>query len=443
VPATAILLAVVLGVWLGTMPAASAQETPEKIAVAIVGKLVAGQFAEIAAELTPEMAKALPGDALKRGWDDLTGKAGRVRDQGTPRSTLQGGITVVTVPVQFEKAAFDVKVSIAAGKVAGLFIVPAEPPAAPWSAAQYVDPSAFVEVEVEVGKAPWTLPGTLSLPRGRQRVPAVVLVHGSGPNDRDETIGPNRPFQDLAQGLASRGIAVLRYEKRTKAYGPQLAKLTRFTVREETVEDAVAAVALLRSRAEIDPSRVVVLGHSLGGTLAPRIAKDEPGIAALVIMAGAARPIYDLLIEQLEYIAALDGPPDAKALEEIAKVKSEAARARIAKADDNGPAILHAPPAYWADLNAYDAAATAGSLTLPMLILQGGRDYQVTAKDLDRFKVALAGHANVTIQEFPRLNHLFIAGDGKSRPEDYNRLGHVDAEVIEAVAAFVNGLAPR
>ena len=177
--------------------------------------------------------------------------------------------------------------------------------------------------------------------------------------------------------------------------------------------------------------------------LAPRIAREEPRIAALLIMAGATRPIYDLMIEQVEYMAGLTGPPDAKALELIARVKSEAARARTAKTDDTGPPILNAPPAYWADLNAYDAAAAAKSLTLPMLILQGGRDYQVTPRDLDRFKAALAGHANATIQEFPRLNHLFMAGDGKSRPEEYNRLGHVDAAAIEAIATFVNRLAPK
>ena len=438
----AILLATVLAIPLLVAPA-RAQETPEAIGVAIVGKLAAGQFSEVAAAFTPEMTKALPGNALKQTWDQLTAQAGPLRAMGAPRATQHGDIAVVTVPLQFEKAAYDVKVSMAAGKVAGLYIVPAEPPALPWSDASYVDPSAFSETEVEVGKAPWTLPGTLSLPRGRERVPAVVLVHGSGPNDRNETIGPNRPFQDLAQGLASRGIAVLRYDKRTKVHGPQVARLQRFTVREEAIEDAITAVALLRTRGEIDPNRVTLLGHSLGGMLAPRIAHEEPRIAALVIMAGATRPLYELMIEQVEYIAGLTGLPDANALELIARVKSEAARARTAKADDTGPPILNAPPAYWVDLNAYDAAAVAKSLTLPMLILQGGRDYQVTPRDLDRFKAALAGHANATIQEFPRLNHLFMAGDGKSRPEEYNRLGHVDAAAIEAIATFVNRLAPK
>ncbi len=132
------------------------------------------------------------------------------------------------------------------------------------------------------------LPGTLSLPLGNGPFPAVVLVHGSGPNDRDETIGPNKPFRDLAHGLASRGTAVLRYEKRTKQH-PILMSLTRssVTVKEETIDDAVAAVEVLRNHNKIVPNRIFVLGHSLGGMLIPRIAKAEAGIAGLRPGAGS------------------------------------------------------------------------------------------------------------------------------------------------------------
>jgi uncharacterized protein len=266
----------------------------------------------------------------------------------------------------------------------------------------------------------------------------VVLIHGSGPNDRDETIGPNRPFRDLAEGLASRGVAVLRYDKRTKVHPEQFSESG--TVREETMDDAIAAVALLAARPEIDASRIVILGHSLGGTLAPRIAADHSGIAAIIIMAGATRPLPTIMVEQIEYLATLDGPADEAAKKRIDQIKADAARAMAAKAGDVGVKIFGIPAPYWADLNAYDPAAAAAKLSLPMLIMQGGRDYQVTADDLRGFKAALAGHPNVTFREFPRLNHLFMAGEGKSRPEEYRKSGHVDAAVIETVAAFVAGL---
>ena len=119
----------------------------------------------------------------------------------------------------------------------------------------------------------------------------------------------------------------------------------------------------------------------------------------------------------------------------IAELKAEAARALAAKPGE--PPILGVPSAYWADLNAYDPAVAAKKLTTPLLILQGGRDYQVTSKDLDRFKTALAGRANAEIGEFPKLNHLFMPGEGKSTPDEYQKPGHVDPAVVEAIATFV------
>ena len=132
-----------------------------------------------------------------------------------------------------------------------------------------------------------------------------MLVHGSGPNDRDETLGPNKPFRDLAWGLADRGIAVLRYDKRTSVYGGKMAGNKNLTVREETIDDALLAVKLLRGRPDIDPKRIFILGHSLGGMVAPRIGADDPSLAGLIILAGATRPLPDVAREQLEYIASL------------------------------------------------------------------------------------------------------------------------------------------
>jgi dienelactone hydrolase len=349
---------------------------------------------------------------------------------------MSGG-SLVIIPIRLERATIDLKIAVVGDKVAGFFIAPAAPAQSQaWSSPAYVDAGKFTALDATVG--PSALGGTLSLPKSAGKVPAVVLIQGSGPGDRDESVGPNRPFRDLAEGLATRGIAALRYDKRTRVHPEQFTASS--TVREETIDDVIAAVAQLAARPEIDAGRIVIVGHSLGGTLAPRIAEGGHGIAGVVIMAGATRPLPSIMVEQTEYLATLNGPADEAARQRIDQIKLEAARAMAAKAGDGGPNILGAPPAYWADLNAYDPAATAAKLTLPMLILQAGRDYQVTTGDLARFKSALAGHHNATIREFPTLNHLFMAGEGKSRPEEYERLGHVDPAVIEAVAAFVSAL---
>jgi dienelactone hydrolase len=375
---------------------------------------------------------------LDRVWNQLMAQGGAVQEVGRARTAPPPapGAIVVIVPLRLERMALDMRVSFAADKVAGLFFVPAQSPSQTWNAPGYVDPAKFTNVDVAVG--PLALGGTLTLPKDIGKAAAVVLIHGSGPNDRDETILANRPFRDIAEGLASRGIATLRYDKRTKVHPGQFTATG--TVREETIDDAIAAVALLAARSEIDARRIIIVGHSLGGMLAPRIAEGRGDIAGVVIMAGATRPLPEVVVEQAEYIASLNGPLDEVMQKRVDAVRREAARAAAAKAGDVGPIMLGAPSAYWADLNAYDPAAAAAKLTLPLLVLQGGRDFQVTLADLQRYRSALDGHGNAAIREFPRLNHLFMDGEGKSRPEEYAKAGHVDGAVIEAVASFVKAL---
>jgi dipeptidyl aminopeptidase/acylaminoacyl peptidase len=263
--------------------AAEPVQDPTQAAKDFVGLLSRGDFAGAVKRFDGTMLVALPEAKLKEVWQSITASAGPFQKQLRTRTEKFAVYDIVFVTGQFEKAKLDVKVVFNSKRqVAGLFFVPATEPAAPLPPPSYVRPEAFREKPVTVGQGKWALPGTLSLPVGSGPFPAVVLVHGSGPNDRDETIGPNKPFKDLAQGLASQEIAVLRYEKRTKQYPAEcVAMMAQFTVKEETIDDVVAAVALLGKTPGVDPRRIFVLGHSLGGMVAPRIAKAAPGIAGL------------------------------------------------------------------------------------------------------------------------------------------------------------------
>src|SRR5581483_16663 len=256
---------------------------------------------EVVTQFTIQMAAAIGTAQLRTVWAAVHRQAGAFQAYVDQRVTTPApGVTAVVLGCRFEKAVADFLVAFDSdNKIAGLRITPRAAPAAP---AGPPPSSHFSEEAVTVGAGEWARPGTLSMPAGDVAA-AVVLVHGSGPNDRDETIGPNKPFRDLAWGLAERGIAVLRYDKRTRVYPGKMAGNPTMTVREETTADAALAVALLRHHDRIDPKNVFVLGHSLGGTLAPRIAADDPLLAGVIIMAGSTRPLLDVAREQLEYLS--------------------------------------------------------------------------------------------------------------------------------------------
>ena len=415
------LRAIVAGLtlMLALAPVASAQ-TPDAAAVVhakqIFDLLEQDKAEDVAKQFNAQMTAALPPDQLRTVWTTVHQQAGEFKAYVDQRVTTPApGVTAVVLGCQFEKMVGNFVVAFDGdGKIAGLRITPRAAPAAP---AAPPPSSHFAEESVTVGSGDWSLPGTLSMPTGPV-VAAVVLVHGSGPNDRDETIGPNKPFRDLAWGLADRGIAVLRYDKRTRVHAAKMAGSTTMTVRDETIDDALLAAALLRHRDRIDPKKIFVLGHSLGGTLGPRIAAADPSLAGLVIMAGATRSLLDAAREPLTYLSTLN--PGA--------VNVDQALAQLRRA---------APESYWKDLDAYNPVQTAATLSMPILILQGERDYQVTMTDLRGWRDGLGERKTVTINTYPTLNHLFIAGEGKSTPAEYERPGHVSEIVLDDIAGWI------
>lgn len=291
------------------------------------------------------------------------------------------------------------------------------------------------------GDDPWVLPGTMSLPKGDGPFPGVVLVHGSGPQDRDETVGANKPFRDIAWGLASRGIAVLRYEKRTKEHGQMLNPLPLpFTVKDETIDDAAIAFDALLKQERINSQKTFVLGHSLGGMLIPRIAERVPGAAGYIILAGTTRPLEDVILAQASYISLLDGSTSVDEQKQIDDIQTELNRIKkLSQGDASDPNLIFgAPASYWLDLRSYDPAWNATQIDKPLLVLQGERDYQVTISDFARWKELLSGKANVTLKTYPGLNHLFVQGIGPSSPSEYASPGHVSQLTIVDIAAWIN-----
>jgi fermentation-respiration switch protein FrsA (DUF1100 family) len=425
---------------------AEEKNLPEQTAraTALVDALVRGDYSAAGKNFDDVMQKALPDDKRKELWQALIKQVGPFRKRGGTRVEKAGKFDVVLVTCQFEKTALDVRVVFNAEKqVSGLQFRPAQgaydfkPPSYAW-------PESYREEKVVVGSGEWALPGTLTLPRGDGPFAAAVLVHGSGPHDRDETIGPNKPFRDLAWGLASQGVAVLRYEKRTHTHATRMVSIKEaLTIKEETIDDALLAVAELRKHKEIDAKHIIVIRHSLGATVAPQIGVRDPAIAGLVLLAGNARPLEDVILDQIGYIKSLNGKLTDKDRDELGELKEQVSRVKDPKLTADTPAKelpLGIPAAYWLALRAYDQTATASRLTRPIFIVQGERDYQVTMDDFEKWKKALASHRNVTFRSYAKLNHLFMEGEGKAKPAEYDKAGHVSRELINDLAEWIKKL---
>ena len=425
-------------------PAPAQQPTADVIAHAraALAAIVANEFTKVEDQFTGDMQLAFPSGRLAEIWAVLLNQAGAHKGCGTdPRVVKIADKQMVITPCEFERATIDIQFAFdGAGRISGLtFRRPAASAPVPYTLPSYANPSSYVETATTIGSAEWALPATLTMPAGTAPVPAVVLVHGSGPNDRDGTVGANKPLKDLATGLASRGIAVLRYDKRTKVHGAKMAAVVGFTVHQEVIEDVMDAVKILRAAPRIDPTRVFVLGHSLGGTLIPRIGIADRSIAGLIVLAGAVRPVEELIVAQTRYLAGADGTISAEEQQAIDRAGALAESVKALKPEDakTGRMISGAPASYWLDLRGYDAAATARQVKAPMLILQGERDYQVTPEEFGKWKAALGARRDVTFHSYATLNHLFIAGTGPSLPAEYQVPGHVAAEVVSDIATWI------
>jgi len=425
--------------FISALALAHADQSPAAIGRRALDLLLAENYTELSGMLAPTAKDTLTPAFLRDRAGVEIKSFGKLGSIGEPVIARDGRNTLVSFPVQFSKVSVNIQFTLTdSGQLAGLYFRPANAPLPPvWQRPTYSRPESFREREVTVGDDAWKLGGTLLIPVGKPPFPAVVLVHGPGPNDRDESIYSNKIFADLAEGLASRGLAVLRYDKRTKTYSAKMSEMD-YTVEQETVEDAVRAAVLLRHQPEIDANRIFVLGHSLGGYLAPRIAAQDGKLAGLVFLAANARPVEIMALEQNEYVANLGNGPSPEVQKRLADLRAEVLKVRnLAPGKANPPVLLGLPVAYLLDLKGYDPLAAAKRLAIPMLFVQGERDFQVTMKDFDLWKSALGGRSNVTFRAYPALNHLFLAGGGKSSPAEYRVTGNFNAEAVGGIADWL------
>ena len=294
--------------------------------------------------------------------------------------------------------------------------------------------------DVTVGEH--ALPGAIVLPEGDANT-AVVLLAGSGPQDLDGTIGASRnPFlKDIAEGLAERGIASIRFTKVTK-HAPEAVEMKSLTLDDEYFNDAAAAIKLLQEQPELKEAKLFVVGHSQGAMVMPEVLNRNTELAGGVSLAGTPRSLFDVIHDQnMKALEAQEDLPEEKRTQqlELAKETTELAK-KIDDPSDEVPLLLakSMSSSYIASLNNLDAASTAAQLGVPMLFLQGEADRQVFYDvDYREWQELLADKENATFESYSNLSHLFGKSVGIAAMDDINSVERMNPQVIDDMAEWL------
>lgn len=399
---------------------------------------VAGKFEEAHNYFSEEGKTKVTAENLKQFWTNMEARLGKVKSIDATGSKVQGEYYAVTVSGEFQYDKQDFVLLFDKNeKVVGLHL---PPKAVTYRAPGYADSTLYREKSTYLQWPNHQLAAVITTPKDGNSFPLVVLVHGSGPNDMDETIGPNKPFKDIAAGLAVNGIASIRYVKRTVIYPKEFGGA--FTVKEEVLDDALKAIELAKTVEGVDTKQIYVLGHSLGGMLAPRLATLAPDLKGIILAAAPARKLSDIIIDQNKYMVALTKDTTAAMQKTLNDAITEIEKTRITKLGKMKPdsVMLGLPASYWVDLNNYDQVATAKKLKQRIFVIQGGYDFQVTETDYNLWKEALSNNINASFKFYSDFNHLFSQQQEKGTVMQYQRPANVEQRTIEDLANWIKEL---
>ncbi|MCM3766039.1 S9 family peptidase [Neobacillus niacini] len=305
----------------------------------------------------------------------------------------------------------------------------------------------LVQEKIVIGAGTkYPLNGMLTIPENTAGpVPAVVLVHGSGPSNMDGNVGNNYVFRDFAEGLAERGIAAIRYDKRTFVYGKEMKHDGGLSVKEETIEDAVLAAELLRNDSRIDRNKIFIIGHSMGGMLAPRIDSEGGNFTGIIIMAGSPRTLEEIMMSQndvvldslnrfVRFIAKKQIAALASKFENIYHLSDEQAKSTPVMGK-------HLMAYYFKEAGEHPSSQYLKDLDKPIFIMQGEKDVQASLeKDFNGYKSILGDKPNVTYKLYSNLNHLMmpsIYGELLKVQKEYKIAQKVDQQVISDIADWI------
>lgn len=412
-------------------------QTNTERSLSLIGKLERGQYDSCQTMFDTVVSNKINADMMRQIWESLPRYMGEYKSYGEISTTKKDSTESVIIRCLFEKTKMDLHLTFnQQQKIIGIFFLPPKS-SATYNVPDYYQAHKLYESKVTLKSGKYELPGILCMPNNVKNPPVAILLAGSGPNDKDETVGPNKLLKDLALGLASNGIASFRYDKRTLAYGKEMAAENNTGIREEVIDDALAAIDMIRKNPLTKGSRIYVVGHSLGAMCAPWIASKGKTDGA-ILLAGNARPLEDLIVDQYRYLYDTDKSgktdPEVEAVARKAALVKDPEALKTAKPE---ALPLDLPASYWQSVASYKQTEVARKLKQPVLVIQGERDYQVTMIDFGIWKNVLGAQTKNKLVSYPALNHLFMKGEGKSMPSEYEQPGHVDEAVIKDIVEWI------
>ena len=404
------------------------QELAKKLSL----QLVHGRYDEICSYLVGEAKQLVNQDVLRKTWSNINQEYGKYQDYASGFVLERNGAVVVVNSMTYEKKVVKIIYTFdAAGGIIGFRVGVGESLPIPEVTEEYTEQS------IRIGT--YCLDGLLTMPKGVENPPVVILVQGSGSSDMNESYKENHPFEDIARGLAKQGIASIRYNKRYYQY-PELADTQHITIQDEVIDDVEAAIEYAKDCGQVDSSRIVLAGHSLGGMIAPAICADHPELAGMISLAGSPRSLAEISYDQnLDALATmpLDNKVKKSMIQELKKTVNEILN--IKEGDTN--TYLTIPACYWYSLNQLDVAEKVKQLTMPLLFLQGRADFQVkVGTDHAKWYQLLKGKDNCRFITYGKLNHLFMTTNGKKDITEYDIPGHVEQAVIDDMAYWIHAI---
>jgi alpha-beta hydrolase superfamily lysophospholipase len=327
----------------------------------------------------------------------------------------------------FEKMKLDIKISLNDNKkIIGFFFVPHK---------DFQKENSFGK-DLNIKSNNIELKGTLLVPEKENLKKLIIFVHGSGPNDRDESVSENKPFKNIAENLYAKGISTYRFDKRTLS-NPESFN-DKSSIDDEVTNDILNIVSYFKNNTEFADYQIIVLGHSLGANLLPRIANKSNNISKIILLAGNSRPLSTLITEQYDYLYKLTPSEELKEASQKIKEQIKVLNSKSFNLNTQKEKLpFNLSAYYWKSVLDYNPTKEIKKVKIPILILQGERDYQVTMKDFEIWKTSLKNNKNATFISYPKLNHLFITGDNPSNPKEYEIKGKVDEKVINDIVKFI------